>query len=151
MQSERKEVSSREALNLTDKVVKKAGKKLSMEAAEKTISSLINHMWLKESKGQLVLGVRFIGEMESWMVEVMGRDNIQHCQVCRKVVVRGGCCPCQPGVVWHFYCLEKSARLKADIKCGVCHKKVTAGGKARPARDHEDNEEEEGSIEFSCL
>ena len=59
LQSERKEVSSREALNLTDQVVKKAGKKLSMEAAEKTITSLIRNMWLKETKGKLVLGVRF--------------------------------------------------------------------------------------------
>lgn len=142
LQSERREVSSTAALRLTDQVAKKAGKKLSMEAAEKTITSLIRNMWLKETKGKLVLGVRFIGEMESWMVEVMGRDNIQHCQACRKVVVRGGSCPCQPEVVWHFYCLEKSARLKADIKCEVCHEKVTVGGRAKSSQE-EDNEEDE--------
>ena len=145
LESERKEVSSTAALRLTDQVNKKAGKKLSMEAAEKTISRLINDMWLKMTKGKLVLGIRFINEMESWMVEVMGRDNIQHCQSCRKVVVRGGCCPCQPDVAWHFYCLEKSARLKADIKCGVCQKKVTLGGRAGPSQeeDEDDDEEEE--------
>lgn len=143
LQSERREVTSTAALRLTDQVVKKAGKKLSMETAEKTITSLIRNMWLKETKGKLVLGVRFIGEMESWMVEVMGRDNIQHCQACRKVVVRGGSCPCQPEVVWHFYCLEKSARLKADIKCGECHKKVTLGGRAKPSQEEENEEDEE--------
>ena len=78
LESERKDVSSTAALRLTDQVGKKAGKKLSMEAAEKTISRLINNMWLKETKGKLVLGVRFINEMESWMVEVMGQENIKH-------------------------------------------------------------------------
>ena len=145
LESERKDVSSTAALRLTDQVGKKAGKKLSMEAAEKTISRLINNMWLKETKGKLVLGVRFINEMESWMVEVMGRDNIQHCQSCRKVVVRGGCCPCQPDVAWHFYCLEKSARLKADIKCGVCQKKVTLERRAGPSQEEDEDEEEEAS------
>ena len=143
LESERKEVSSTGALRLTDQVVKKAGKKLSMEAAEKTISSLISNMWLKQTKGKLVLGVRFIGEMESWMVEVMGRDNIQHCQACRKVVVRGGSCPCQPAVAWHFYCLEKSARLNADIKCGVCQRKVTVGARAKPSQDEEENDDDD--------
>ena len=140
LESEIKEISSTEALRLTDQVVKKAGKKLSMEAAEATITKLIRAMWLKETKGKFVLGVRFIGEMESWMVEVMGSDNIQHCQVCRKIVVRGGSCSSHPNVVWHIYCLEKSARLKADIKCGVCHKKVTV--RARSTRDEEEEEEE---------
>ena len=145
LESEIKEISSTEALRLTDQVVKKAGKKLSMEAAEKTITNLIRAMWLKESMGKFVLGVRFIGEMESWMVEVMGPENLQHCQACRKIVVRGGFCSSHPDVVWHIYCLEKSARLKADIKCGFCHKKVTVGGRARPTRDKEENEKEEVS------
>ena len=123
--------------------MKKAGKKLSMEAAEATITKLIRAMWLKETKGKFVLGVRFVGEMESWMVEMMGSDNIQHCQACRKIVVRGGSCSSHPNVVWHIYCLKKSARLKADIKCGVCHKKVTVGGRARPTRDEEEEEENE--------
>lgn len=141
LESERKEVSSTEALRLTDQVAKKAGKKLSLEAAEKTITNLMRAMWLNEtSKGKLVLGVRFIGEMESWMVEVMGEDNIRHCQACRKIVVRGGFCPAHPEAVWHIYCLEKSARLKADIKCGVCGKKVTVGGRARPTRDEREQE-----------
>ena len=81
LESDRKEISSTEALRLTDQVGKKAGKKLSMEAAEATITNLIRAMWLKETKGKFMLGVRFIGEMESWMVEVMGQENIKHCQV----------------------------------------------------------------------
>ena len=60
-------------------------------------------------------------------------------QACRKIVVRGGFCSSHPEVVWHSYCLEKSARQQADIKCGVCSKKVTVGGSAR----REDEEEEE--------
>ena len=145
-------MSSTEALRLTDQVAIKAGKKLSLEAAEKTITNLMRAMWLNEtSKGKLVLGVRFIGEMESWMVEVMGEDNIRHCQACRKIVVRGGFCPAHPEAVWHIYCLEKSARLKADIKCGVCGKKVTVGGRARPTRDEREQElgEEEEEEEVS--
>ena len=142
-------MSSTEALRLTDQVAIKAGKKLSLEAAEKTITNLMRAMWLNEtSKGKLVLGVRFIGEMESWMVEVMGEDNIRHCQACRKIVVRGGFCPAHPEAVWHIYCLEKSARLKADIKCGVCGKKITVGGRARPTRDEREQElgEEEEEV-----
>ena len=64
-------------------------------------------------------------------------------QACRKIVVRGGFCSSHPEVVWHSYCLEKSARQKADIKCGVCSRKVTVGGRAR--REEEEEEEEEVS------
>ena len=59
-------------------------------------------------------------------------------QACRKIVVRGGFCSSHPEVVWHSYCLEKSARQKADIKCGVCSRKVTVGGRARREEEEEE-------------
>ena len=145
LESERKEISNTAALRLTDQVEKKVGKKLSMETAEKTINSLVLAKWLKVvGDSKLVLDVRFLAEMESWMVEVMGREDIHYCQTCRKLVVRGGSCSCQPGVVWHYHCLERQANRGADIKCSVCNMKVTRAGRGSENRNQaEDDEEEE--------
>ena len=65
-------ISSREALHLTDQVGKDGGKKMSLEEAEDTVNKLILSRWVKTLDGnrQLTLDVRFIGEMEGWMLEV---------------------------------------------------------------------------------
>ena len=73
--SEDKLVTSREALNLTNKVAKdKQNKKMTMEKAEETINKLMEARWIKVIQGNLTLDVRFLGEMESWMVEVVGAE-----------------------------------------------------------------------------
>ena len=94
LQSEKKTITSREALHLTDQVGQGGGKKLSMEDAEGTINRLIAARWIKavEDNREIALDVRFLGEMESWMVEVVG--GVAKCQTCRKVVVRGEYCGC---------------------------------------------------------
>ena len=47
LQSEAKAVPSRAALNLTDQVASKGGKKMSLENAEMTVNRLIAARWLK--------------------------------------------------------------------------------------------------------
>jgi len=120
LQSEDKSITSREALHLTDRVGQNGGKKLSMEAAEGTLNRLMTARWLKSMEGNrlIALDVRFMGEMESWMVEVVG--GVAKCQECRKVVVRGVYCGCEEGVGWHKYCIQKRAKLGADTKCKKC-------------------------------
>ena len=49
----------------------------------------------------------FNGEMESWMVEVMGPENMAYCKTCHKLVIRGNYCDCGENIAWHNYCLEK--------------------------------------------
>ena len=142
LESEKKAISSTEALRLTDKVNKKGLKRMSMEAAEDTINRLVTAKWLKVLGGKLVLDVRFLGEMEGWMVEVMGRENILSCKTCRKVVVRGGSCPCRPDHVWHFYCLARQAKKGAAIKCEVCNKEIPLEvGLGQQGEDEEEEEE----------
>jgi len=120
LQSEDKSITSREALHLTDRVGQNGGKKLSMEAAEGTLNRLMTARWLKPMDGNrlIALDVRFMGEMESWMVEVVG--GVAKCQDCRKVVVRGVYCGCEEGVGWHKYCIQKKAKMGADTKCKKC-------------------------------
>lgn len=147
LESEAKDISPTAALRLTDKVDKKAGKKLSMEAAEKTINSLVEAKWIKvTSSNKLALDVRFLGEMESWMVEVMGRERVHNCETCRKLVVRGGACSCQPDLLWHFHCLDRQANKGADIKCAVCQKKVSRAEGARKHQDQDDEDEDEDDV-----
>eukprot|EP00092_Neocalanus_flemingeri_P025312 GFUD01027446.1.p1 GENE.GFUD01027446.1~~GFUD01027446.1.p1 ORF type:complete len:322 (+),score=137.70 GFUD01027446.1:63-1028(+) len=120
LQSDKKSITSREALRLTDQVGLGGGKKLTMEHAEGTINRLIAARWIKlvEENSEIVLDVRFLGEMESWMIEVVG--GVAKCQTCRKVVVRGQYCGCEEGVAWHKYCLEKQAKMGATTKCKKC-------------------------------
>ena len=130
LQSDEKAISSREALHLTDQVGKNGGKKMSMEDAEDTVNRLIMARWIKTLNGnnQLTLDVRFIGEMESWMVEVMGADNMTYCKTCHKLVVRGKVCNgCEENVAWHHYCLEKQVTRGVDVKCPVCNTLVAEG------------------------
>ena len=59
-------------MHLTDQVGKDGSKKMSLEEAEVTVNKLIQSRWVKTLDGnrQLTLDVRFIGEMEGWMLEV---------------------------------------------------------------------------------
>ena len=67
---------------------------MTMEAAEMTINKIKVARLLKtvEGNSKLALDVRFIGEMESWMVEIIGADRMIYCKACRKLVVRGVYC-----------------------------------------------------------
>jgi len=137
LQSEDKAVTSRAALLLTDRVQKKNGKKMSMEEAETTINELIDARWIKPLDGnkKLTLDVRFIGEMEGWMVEVMGAENVAFCKSCRKVVVRGRYCQCADNIAWHNYCIEKQVARGVDVKCLTCNTKIAEGDKSKTGAD----------------
>jgi len=143
LQSEKKTITSREALHLTDKVGQGGGKKLSMENAEGTINRLLSASWIKlvEENSEIALGVRFLGEMESWMMDVVG--GVAKCQICRRMVVRGQYCGCEEGVAWHHYCLEKQAKQGVTTKCKKCGDVIHEpdGGNKRGAEKEEERGE----------
>lgn len=149
LQSDDKAISSREALHLTDQVGKDGGKKMSLEEAEDTVNKLIQSRWVKTLDGnrQLTLDVRFIGEMEGWMLEVMGRDTIAHCKSCRKLVIRGLYCQhCDNNIAWHHYCVEKMVSRGVDVKCPECKTKVAEG---RKSSSRSEGEQSQGRVESS--
>jgi len=136
LQSDSKTITSTEALHLTYKVGQNGGKKLNMDDAEGTINRLMNAKWIKDiGEGEFALDVRFLGEMENWMVEVVG--GVAKCQTCRKVVVRGEYCECEEGIAWHKYCLNKQAKAGAVTKCKKCGVIIrdAQGGNKRPAEE----------------
>jgi len=149
LQSEEKSISSRLALNLTDQVggAGQQGKRLSMEGAEAAINRLIVAKWLKVlTDGSLGLDVRFLGEMEGWMQEVLP-GGVAKCQLCRKVVVRGVYCTCEENVACHRYCIVRQARSGGGQtkckKCGAVFSGVTAAA-ASHSQESQDSQEEEG-------
>jgi len=141
LQSEEKSISSRLALNLMDQVG--GGKKLSMSEAEKTINRLIQAKWLKTVDGDIALDVRFLGEMEPWMMDVMG--GVAKCQICRKVVVRGIYCTCEDSIAWHKYCLAKQSKAGVTTKCKKCKDIIhpAASGEAVEAKKRSQNDEDD--------
>ena len=145
LQSEDRVISNRQALQLTDKVGKNGGKRMTMEGAEVTINKLMAARWLKlvEGNSKLALDVRFVGEMESWMVEIMGADKMAYCKACRKLVVRGVFCINCDTVAWHHYCLEKIIKKEVDVKCLDCNTLVRRGG-ASPRAETSQRQERRG-------
>jgi len=141
LQSEEKSISSRLALNLMDQVA--GGKKLSMSEAEKTINRLIQAKWLKTVDGDIALDVRFLGEMEPWMMDVMG--GVAKCQTCRKVVVRGIYCNCEDSIAWHKYCLAKQSKAGVTTKCKKCKEIIhpAASGEAVEAKKRSQDDEDD--------
>merc|ERR1719233_2082376 len=122
------------ALNLMDQVG--GGKKLSMSEAEASIEKFFSCRWLKlVEEGCLTVDVRFLGEMETWMVEVVG--GVAKCQICRKLVVRGVYCECEEGIAWHKYCLDKKEKAGVETKCKKCGDIIRGveGGNKRPAEE----------------
>ena len=137
--SDEKVISNRQALQLTDQVGKNGGKRMTMEAAENAINKLMTARWLKvvEGNSKLALDVRFVGEMESWMVEIIGADKMAYCKSCHKLVVRGVYCDNCDTVAWHLFCLEKVASAGTDVKCLDCNSLVKRGaGGARSGGSH---------------
>jgi len=139
LQDDSKAISSRDALNLMDQV---SGKKLTLPEAEKTITKFINCRWLKMVEGEITLDVRFLGEMEQWMIEVVG--GVAKCQMCRKVVVRGVYCTCEDLVGWHKYCLAKQTKKGLDTKCKKCGEVVHRAGGQEPRKRKKSGGEEVG-------
>lgn len=147
LQSEERVISNSQALQLTDQVGKNGCRRMTMEGAEVTINKLLAARWLKlvESNSKLALDVRFIGEMESWMVEIMGADKMAYCKACRKLVVRGVFCNNCETVAWHHYCLEKITRQEVDVKCLDCNTLVRrGGGGASPRAETSQRQERRG-------
>ena len=60
--------------------------------------------------------------METWMVEVVG--GVAKCQICRKVVVRGVYCTCDPMVGWHKHCMAKQVKANVETVCKKCKSTV---------------------------
>lgn len=160
LQSDSKTISCTTALNLTKNV---AGKALTMQDAEKTINKLMLGKWVKQLPGeQFALGVRFLGEMEGWMSDVL-EGAVTKCPSCRKVVVRGSDCHnCDS--IYHKFCLARQARAAREaggkLNCKKCKAElpVTGGedggasqasGKRRESR--EDEEEENGSSQANGM
>ena len=56
--------------------------------------------------------------METWMVEVVG--GVAKCQICRKVVVRGVYCTCDPMIGWHKHCMGKQVKANVETVCKKC-------------------------------
>ena len=137
LQSDSKTITSTEAMHLTTRVGQNGGKKLNMDDAEGTINKLIKAKWIKdlEDGSEIALDVRFLGEMESWMVEVVG--GVAKCQLCRRVVVRGVYCECEEGIAWHKYCLDKKEKAGIETKCKKCGDTIRAveGSNKRPAEE----------------
>merc|ERR1719357_1385136 len=99
------------------------GKKLSMSEAEASIEKFFSCRWLKlVEEGCLTVDVRFLGEMETWMVEVVG--GVAKCQICRKVVIRGVYCTCDPMMAWHKHCLAKQVKANVETICKNCKSPV---------------------------
>merc|ERR1719468_138828 len=147
LQSEDKVITNRQALQLTDQVGKNGGKRMTMEGAEVTITKLMAARWLKlvEGNSKLALDVRFVGEMESWMVEIIGADKMAYCKVCHKLVVRGVYCDNCDTVAWHTHCLEKVASGGVDVKCLDCNTLVKRGEKGAKAEESRSQGSEEPS------
>lgn len=147
LQSDEKSISSSLALNLMDHVGGR--KKLSMTEAEKAINKLIQAKWLKTVDGNIALDIRFLGEMENWMVEVMG--GVAKCQICRKVVVRGVYCTCEDSIAWHKYCLAKQSKAGVATRCKKCkdviHPAATGDRTEAIKRPLEDTDQDEKSPE----
>ena len=118
---------------------------MTMEGAEVTVNKLLAARCLKlvEGNSKLALDVRFIGEMESWMVEIMGADKMAYCKACRKLVVRGVFCINCDTVAWHHYCLEKIIKKEVDVKCLDCNTLVRRGG-ASPRAETSQRQERRG-------
>ena len=148
LQSDDRVISNRQALNLTDQVGKNGGKRMTMEGAEVTINKLMEARWLKlvEGNSKLALDVRFVGEMESWMVEIMGADKMVYCKKCLKLVVRGVFCNNCDKVAWHHHCLENITKTGVDVKCLDCNTLVRrgAGGAASPRAETSQRQERRG-------
>jgi len=149
LQSEEKSISSNLALNIMNQVG--GGKRLSMTEAEKSINKFIQAHWLKTIDGEIALDVRFLGEMENWMVDVVG--GVAKCQVCRKIVIRGVYCTCEDLVAWHKYCLAKQAKVGVTTKCKKCkdviHPAVSEdrGGSSSKRPIEDDGGEHKGEAE----
>lgn len=149
LQSESKTITCTTALNLTRNV---AGKALTMQEAEKTINKLMLGKWLKQlPREQFALGVRFLGEMEGWMSDVL-EGAVTKCPTCRKVVVRGSDCHnCDS--IYHKFCLNRQARAAREaggkLNCKKCKAELPVAGEEGGSSGKRREEEEGGSSQQS--
>ena len=83
--------------------------------------------------------------METWMVEVVG--GVAKCQICRKVVVRGVYCTCDPMIGWHKHCMGKQVKANVETVCKKCKTTVhleqgRVGGSQQVNRKRKNGDEE---------
>jgi len=138
--SEHKELCLTRALNMTSQL--KPGKQMSMKEGETTIKAFIAKKWLKlcEKKENIRLSVRFLAEMETYLLDLHRQaqseefeDDEDHpgrgvaiCASCGRLVVRSvDCKNCK--IAFHLFCAAKfadtqdSSRLGSTLsKCGKC-------------------------------
>jgi len=116
-------ISQMEALNCVNEM--KSVGKFAIRQAENSLGKLLDAKWLKVTdKGKkLALGVRFIVEMENWILAVKGENNVKKCKGCKKLVIRGVRCSnedCEE--VYHRHCAQKLGKKHGGdkFKCISC-------------------------------
>jgi len=141
LRSDNKEISKMEACKLVGQV--SAGhKRLTLDQAQSTIERLIQARWMKtlgERGGRITLDVRFIGEMETWMLEVLGGE-VAKCQICKKIVVRGSYCHCQDGQACHTFCIRRQLKGGVEFKCKKCGSPFGSAAAANTEMENEPRE-----------
>ena len=73
--------------------------------------------------------------------------GVAKCQICRKVVVRGVYCTCDPMVGWHKHCMAKQVKANVETVCKKCkstvHTDQGMAGTQQMSRKKKGTEEEE--------
>lgn len=111
--------SSTDILNLTNEI-----ERLSKENAEKVLQSLVKDKWLVETQGDISLSSRAILELEHYLKDVYGEEDIKDCNICKKIVLRGSVCyECHIRI--HFYCVRRFFKDQTHIVCPQCKKPWT--------------------------
>jgi len=103
-EEESRTLSERCCLNLTTRL----SKKMTMEEGERFLERMIADNWLEKKRGQILLHVRTIHEMEPYLKDTFQLDE---CQLCKIVVIskkNQECASC--GAQAHWCCISKLPR-----------------------------------------
>jgi len=139
LESDEGAISSMPALQLVLDVSGNESRKYSMVHAEDLINRCADNRWLKIIDNNMVaLGVRFIGEMDSWIAQTLGEDTLK-CEACRKIIVRGvDCSSCE--AIYHRHCAHRVSKATAGkLKCLRCSHSVKLQKRAKPSEENKEN------------
>ena len=141
LQNQQKSIKSTPALHLIREVPGNENMRYSMAQGEQMIQMCVDNKWLKiVDTGRVALGVRFIGELEGWIMHTLGED-VDKCKVCRKIVLRGVGCSC--GMEYHRNCANRMAKATGGtMKCLGCDSSVNIEAETV---DQEERTEEQDS------
>merc|ERR1711879_969215 len=97
-----------------------ASPQLSREKAENIIIKFVDGHWLKRDGGELLLGIRAVGELRPYLEEVFG-ETVVECVLCNEIVFKGEKCTnenCE--VTAHSHCAQRWFADKPNPKCPAC-------------------------------